>query len=106
MTEKKQTITVEDLRDIVSLVMLDVQQYNDNLWETWFLAKKAYIYAPDKVVEFYKIQQEYMEALPSDIGTKEIVPDGYYDKMLPIWGAYSHLLTNISTEIQELCNQQ
>lgn len=106
MTKKEQPISTEDLREIASLVMLDIQQFDDNVWSRWFLAKKAYVYAPDKVVEFNRIQGEYMESVPSDLSIDKIVPDGYYDRMIPIWAAYSNLLTNISTEIQELCTQQ
>ena len=92
----------EELTTLINKIMLDIKYFRKQYWSTLFLQLEAYNHAPEKVVEFHRVQSEYMSTI-SEVQLHNIDENQHLFRMIPIWAAYSNILENISDEIQKKC---
>lgn len=92
-----------ELKTMAQVACMDIIQFHDDRWPTYFLTHNASYNCPDDVILFYKLKEEYLKLIPEGIDPNNVKVSSYWLDILPRLMAYSNKITEVTTVIIEKC---
>lgn len=92
-----------ELKTMAQVACMDIIQYQDDRWSTYFLTHNASMTCPDDVILFYNLRDEYLKLIPTGIDPNNVKVSSYWLDILPRLMAYSNKITEVTSIIIDKC---